>query len=476
MPNETDIESYWDHREEEEEPVVVTPPVVDGWNPNPRGRQILNILDRVNDPSPVNIAARSRIQALCSNRTIYMGLPDYEAMREHFVGENDEDCVVLLDRVAYGNAVPPDMNSGEILEYLHRQHASHMARAIPDLDDAIMEYIGESFEQDNAFPSIAVLRGHFHSNVRARERILDLIVTVGGLDIRLTPVDPRPREPEPVLDQTTLNFRQLNLLLNELQLVIESIGGDTESIDRSLNELLEWASQRSNEAHLPQTFWRDTLRRFGITYTIRNTNTAGNEADRRILAYIEQYMGMTRQVPGYQIIRQYFSNQPSGDECLRRLTQLLLEQPIHPADPERPLTEFHTPNHNNNDLQLPEERSDEERMDAHRIHLRRLALLVDAATQTSLHMSTPLPLRTLGEFEQILDVMGAEYHLDSNWRNLTLHDYRVEFLYRHAQSPYPRPEALYPQERHAYPPPMNPITSGTPRVADDNAVTDEAIP
>jgi hypothetical protein len=484
VPNKNDVESYWEHREEE--PEVVAPLPVDGWVPNPSGREILNILlrtyvDVFPAPSPVDNAACSRIRSYYSARTIYQGLPDYERTRTHFVGENDDDCVTILDRIAYGNAHPLDLSSGEILEYLHRRYTP--PNAIATHDHEIMEYISDRFEQDNGFPPISVLRGAFHSNIRARERILELIVTVGGLEIRLTPATPREAE-APALDQTTFNLRQLNLLLHELQVVVENIGGDTESIDGSINELLEWAGERSREASLPNTFWRDTLRDFGITYTTRGTNRAGNDADRRIIAYIEQYMSMTRQLPGYQIIREYFSNQPSGDECTRRLTQLMLEQPVSPRDPGRPITEFHTPNHNIADLQLPESLSNEERTYASRINLRRSALLVEALTQTSIHMSTPLPLNTLREFEQLLEVMGAEYFLNQglssepDWRNRTLHDFRVEFLFRDAQSPFPRPAALYPTERRAYPPSMNPISSGspTPRVADDNFVTDDAIP
>ena len=488
MPEDNEVESYWDHREG-----IRTPPTQesrDQWNPS--GQQIFNILTRVfADPPAEYISQTENANLIITHLTRQYrttgNYPDYETVRNTFETRIEPGCVLLLDRIVHSNLYSRTLTSGELWEYMRRMYSSTPTSRIPEVDRQISDYVLEYCREHHAYPSIAIMRGYFISSMRIQERIQDLIVRVGGLDGDI----PSPSLPQEVTalqeegesqSQVILDMRRLALLLSNLQELIDRVGDD-DHIDSIITEVFTWVEAQGTAHNMRTSWWQDTLHNFEVTYHIRRGSVHrqgthahdSTAADRRILAYTEQYMGMVGHLPSQDETRRYFTSENDG-HAITRLSEINRnEVPQH----ERRMdagTMFL--GHNIADLELPERRSDDEREYDTRINLRRVALLLNGIIETSDNMSEPLNRRVLSNLQTSLDELGGRtfnHYGDEDWRRTTLHNFRVEFLPMSAPGTFPRPEELYPTERHAYPPPRDPMTTRPQtrpqeRVAEDNRV------
>ena len=488
MPDDNEVESYWDHRQGLRPPPAVSQETRDQWNPS--GQQVLNILTRVfADPPPEYLSqtenARLIITHLTRQHRNTDEYPDYETVRRTFEERTEPGCVTLLDRVVQGHLYSRSLTSGELWEYLRRMHQSTPTQNIPAIDKQISDCILEYCRENHAYPSLSILRGLLISNTRVQERILDLIVQVGGFDGEI----PSPSLPQEVADpqevsespsQGILDMRRLALLLSNLQDLVDSVGDD-DHIDSIITELFTWVEAQGVAHHMRSHWWEDTLHNFEVTYHIRRGSVlrqgsdanAHYAADRRILAYNEGYMGMVGHLPNHEEVMTYFANQNDG-QVLARLSELSRnEVPVH--ERRMALSEnftFH--GHNQADLELPERRSDAERDYDTRIHLRRVALLLNGILETSDHMSEPLNRRVLSDLRTALVAIGGRTfnpYTEPDWFNQTIRDFRIEFLHRNGPGTFPRPIELYPTERQAYRPPRDPVLPMPQhRVAEDNLV------
>lgn len=487
MPDDNEVESYWDHRDGLRPPQEIHQETRSQWNP--RGQQILNILTRVfADPPAEYISQTENANLIITHLTRQYRTtgsdPDYETVRNTFEARVEPGCVLLLDRIVHGNLYSRTLTSGELWEYLRRMYQTTPTSRINEVDKQISDYVLEYCREHHAYPSIAIMRGYFISSMRVQERIQDLIVRVGGLEGDI----PSPGLPQEVLapleenespapSQLILDLRRLALLLSDIQGVVDRVG-EGEHIDSIITELITWVETRGASAHLNDNWWDFTLENFEVTYRLRrgSVHQQGSHAhdstaaDRRILAYTELYMNMVGNLPSQAEVRDYFTNENDG-RALTRLAEINRGQPQQSPTPNE--MDGFPIGHNTTNLELPERHSDEERDYDLRINLRRVALLLDGIIQTCENMPQPLNFRVLRDLQTTLDVLGSNTfssYSEPDWRNRTLHDFRVEFLPRDAPGTFPRPLELYPTERHAYPPSMNPITTRGP-FEEDYSVT-----
>lgn len=459
MPNENDIESYWGHRQ--------SPPVETPSSPeiNMNGRMIYNILARMLS-SPVQ-EGRSRDLEIC-NRLIECLIggefPDYLTMRAQLEQQKDEEGVRALDNLAYGY-LSPNIDTSEIFEFLRRIHERTPTNHIDEVDRQIGDYILEYLRENHTYPRLAIMRGHFSgysSMSGVLRRIQELVVQVGGLDQRVTRADPSRGFTDEALTQTVLNFRRLALLLSDLQGIVNNID-ESESMGSTIGELISWAERQGAAASLPPRWWEDTLVNFEVNYRIRPDRRVWdqdtqdrNAPDRRILAYMDQYLSMEGNLPTHSETSAYFTSQNDGP-ALARLAEIIGVVQVQTQQGGSLSTE----NWGgwNNNLELPERRSDEERDYNLRINLRRLALMLDGMIQTYGHLTWPSGdmatfyshLRELGEL--INTIGGSCFDPHFEWRADTLRNFRIEFLHRSSPGTFPRPTELYPTERHAFQPP-----------------------
>jgi hypothetical protein len=485
MSDDNEVESYWDHREGLRPSPVVSQETRDRWNPS--GQQIYNLLTRVFANPPAEYISQTENARLISTYLTRQWVatdeyPDYEATRRNFEELPEPGCVQLLDRIVQGSVYSRTLTSGELWEYLRRMYTNTPTSHIPEVDRSISGCILEYCRENHAYPQISVLRGLTISNMRVQERIQDLIVQVGGLNGEIpSPSLPQdviaPREEGENPSQIILDLRRLALLLSNLQELINSVGDD-EHIDSCITELFTWVEAQGAVSHMPNGWWEDTLHNFEVAFRIhrRSVHPQGSHAhdstaaDRRILAYTEQYMGMVGHLPSQAETRAYFTNQNDGHALTRLLELSRNEVPQHERRMSAGSISF---GHNMADLELPERRSDEERDYDLRINLRRVALLLEGLIQTSEHMPAPLNLRILHDLQTSLISLSGETfntYVEPDWHGQTLRDFRVEFLHRGDPGTFPRPRELYPTERHAYPPPRPPMVyRAQERVAEDNA-------
>lgn len=484
MPEDNEVESYWDHRE------GIQPPTQESRNQwNPSGQQVLNILTRVfADPPPEYICQTEHANLIITHLTRQYRstneYPDYETVRRTFEGRIEPGCVQLLDRVVQGILYSRTLTAGELWEHMRRMYQSTPTNRIPEIDRQISAYVLEYCKENHAYPQISIMRGHFISNMRIQERILNLIVIVGGLDGEIpSPGLPQevqaPREEgeSPAPSQLVLDLRRLALLLSDIQDVVDRIGDDNH-IDSIITELFHWVESQGATHHMSENWWDFTLENFEVTYRLRrgSVHQRGSHAydstaaDRRILAYNELYMNMVGHLPSQVEVREYFTSQNDGP-ALTRLDEINRNEPPVHTRPRSPLLFGHP---STEYLELPERLSDAEMDYDLRINLRRVALLLDGLVYTSERMSNSLNLRVLHDLQISLRALGERTfnsYLEPDWHNQTLRDFRIEFLHRGAPGVFPRPLELYPTERHAYPPPMDPITTRPQeRVAEDNRV------
>jgi hypothetical protein len=488
MPDDNEVESYWDHRQGLRSSPEISQETRDQWNPS--GQQVLNILTRVfADPPPEYISQTENARLITTHLTRQHRntdeYPDYETVRRTFEERTEPGCVLLLDRVVQGHLYSLSLTSGELWEYLRRRYQITPTSQIPEVDKQISDYVLEYCKENHYYPQISIMRGHFISSMRVQERILDLIVRVGGLNEDI-PAPSLPQEvvsPQEVSEspsQVILDMRRLALILSSLQEIVDRVGGD-EQIDSIITELFTWAEERGAANHMRDNWWEDTLHTFEVTYHIRRGSAlqqgsnAYNHvaADRRLLAYNEEYMAMVGHLPSQVEVMTYFANQNDG-QALARLAEI-----NNGVQPQLTTGMSVLPIGNTANLELPERRSDGERDYDFRINLRRVALLLDGVIQTCESMPQTLSLRILRDLQTTLDMVGANTfnsYLDPDWRNRTIRDFRVEFLPRDAPGTFPRPVELYPTERRAYQPPMTPMqTRPQERAAEDNRAEDIAF-
>jgi len=484
MPDDNEVESYWDHRQGLRSSPGVPQEARDQWNPS--GQQILNILTRVfANPPPEYISqtenANQIITHLNRQHRNTDEYPDYEDIRITFEEWSKPGCVSLLDRVVQGQLYSRTLTGGELWAYLRRLHQNTPTQNISEIDKQISDYVLEYCKENRSYPPISIMRGHFISSMRVQERILDLIVRVGGLDDDIqSPSLPQevaaPQEVGESQSQSILDMRRLALLLSNLQELVDRVGDD-EHIDSIITELFTWVEAQGAAHNMRTNWWQDTLNTFEVTYHIRRGSVHrqgthahdSTAADRRILAYTEQYMGMVGHLPTQDEIRRYFTSENDG-HALTRLSEINRnEVPQHERRMAAAGTMFL--GHNTADLELPERRSDDEREYDTRINLRRVALLLNGIIETSDNMAEPLNRRVLTNLQTSLDELGRRtfnHYGEDDWRRRVLLNFRVEFLPMSAPGTFPRPEELYPTERRAYQPPRDSIEGRNQEPSEDD--------